>query len=117
MSDLRQVRVRCPRCGDCRIDAADVSLIVPTPGQGLTISPRVVFSCPRCSLATWQTVRWQITVALEELGAHATVRPAEVDERPSGAPFTQIDLVRWDALISDDTALRAAVDRISQESA
>jgi uncharacterized Zn finger protein len=93
----KKIVVRCPDCGESRVQVGEVTLRECVDTGGWTYRAR----CPQCGVLFVDVT--QRDAALRVLVAGAPVEswllPAELDERPDGPPLTLTDLLELHLLL------------------
>ena len=104
-------RVACERCGNVRIEGAELTLRV-AHHDG---SAEVRFACPDCGRTQLQTVDEHQAAAL--VTADVTIEwwqlPPDLNEPHAASSLRETEIDAFVAFLSDDVALRLAVGQLA----
>lgn len=107
---MAKIRASCPTCGDVELTTDDVVVRVCADDNSGTYT----FGCPVCETQVAKPAEQHIVDLLTASGVQVVVwnLPAELLERPVGAPFTHDDLLDFHAVLDDDMAVMSALDEL-----
>jgi hypothetical protein len=90
---MATIRASCPDCGDVQLTAAGMTVRVCTDNR----QGAYLFRCPRCRMVVHKPTEQRIVDLLVASGVRMETwrLPAELAERPGGAPLTHDDLLEF----------------------
>jgi hypothetical protein len=98
---MATIRATCGDCGDVELTSADVGVRVCTDDASGTY----LFRCPHCRTITVKPAEPHVVDLLVAAGVTLSTwrLPAELHERPGGAPITHDDLLDFHLLLEDES--------------
>ena len=106
---MAKIRASCPDCGDVELTTRDLIVRVCSDDD----SGSYTFRCGICQTLVVKAAERHIVDLLAASGVEVRVwaLPAELRERPTGAPITHDDLLDFHVLLQDDEAWLAEFAR------
>jgi hypothetical protein len=94
------IRATCSDCGDVELRSHNLSLRICVETKAATY----LFRCPQCSMTEVRNADPDVVEVLVSAGVSLTEwhLPAELGERPNGAPISHDDLLDFHALLDQD---------------
>jgi hypothetical protein len=104
---MAKIRASCPTCGDVELTTRDLVVRVCADDN----SGSYTFRCPVCTMMVAKSAERHIVDLLGASGVEVVVwtLPAELAERPIGAPISHDDLLDFHDLLQNDDALQRAL--------